>query len=233
MSWAGYAPSGAFWTINIGGGIARTDWEFPNGDVTGPIDNLLVIGLQGQSVSTAIPVFGDVLTFDGSQWAPSASGAGASGIGPHNLLSSVHLDTVVASPVVGDIIVASGAGPSWLRFPIGIPGQFLGISSGNFLQWKKPSNEIEIFTSGTIINLDSDNNRVIVKTGGPTTVNLPSVPLFGQELIIKDGDGSANTNNITIAPSSGVTIDGVSTVLLAQNYQAYCLLWNGTEWNII
>jgi len=169
MTWAGFAPSGSLWTINFGGGTARVDWEFPGGDLSGPIDNLLVVGIQGSPVSSGIPVLGDILQFDGSAWAPSTFG--------------------ITDPL--------------------------------------------IVMSGSIVNLDSSNNRVIIKTGNSTTVNLPSSPLFGQELMIKDGDGSASTNTITILPPSGNTIDGVTTLFMSQDYQAYGFLWNGTEWNII
>jgi len=233
MTWAGAGPSGSLWTLNIGGGLGRVDWEFPSGDITGPIDALLVVGLQGTSVSNAVPVTGDVLTYNGVEWAPIASGA-ASGVGPHSLLSATHVDTISASPSDGDIIVASGSPASWLRFPIGTPGQFLGITSGNLLDWYKPSaTPPTIVSSGTIINITPDDDKIIVKTGVPTTINLPTIPLFGQQVIIKDGLGSASSNLITVTPPSGVTIDGGSTIVMGQNYQAYTLLWNGTEWNII
>ncbi len=235
MTWAGTGPSGTFWTLNIGGGLGRVDWEFPGGDVDGPIDALIVVGLQGQSISTAVPIIGDVLTFNGSEWLPVASGSPAgSGVGPHALLSTVHTDTIPASPTNGDIIIASGASASWIRFPAGTPGQFLGIDSGNLLDWYKPSaTPPTIVSSGSIINLTSNDDKIIVKTGIPTNINLPGIPTFGQQIIIKDGLGSANSNLISILPPSGITIDGQSLLVMGQNYQAFTLLWNGTEWNII
>jgi hypothetical protein len=55
---------------------------------------------------------------------------------------------------------------------------------------------------------------------------------LGQEILIKDGKGDANTNNITVV-SSGNTIDGFSAITIAVNYQSIHFMYNGTEWNIV
>jgi hypothetical protein len=227
MTWAGTNASGLFWTINVGGGFQSVDWEPPRGDVSGVIDSLIVIGLQGQSVSSSVPLFGDILTFDGSQWVPSSSGTTTA----HNLLSATHPDTVPASPTDGDIIAGSGA--AWVRFPVGQARQVLTATSGGNIVWadKHPT---EVITSGTLIVLNESNERVVIaKTvGSETTVSMPTSPYFGQEILIKDGKGDANTNQIIVDPSP-TTIDGFSAIRLTQNYQAFSFLYNGTEWNII
>jgi hypothetical protein len=227
MTWAGTGASGQFWTINVGGGIQRVDWEGPGGDVSGPIDNLIVIGLQGQGVSNSVPVFGDILTFNGGEWIPSSSGT----LTPHNLLSSTHTDTVPASPIDGDII--AGSGSAWTRFSVGQPRQVLTATTGGNIVWAEKHPTV-ILTSGTSIALDNDNERIVIvkSSGSETTVVLPTSPYFGQELLIKDGKGDAFTNNIIIDPAP-VSIDGFSFARITQNYQAFSFLYNGTEWNII
>lgn len=233
MTWGGTAPSGRFFTLNIGGGQARVDWEEARGDVSGLIDNLIVIGLRSTPVGSAVPVFGDVLFFDGSEWVPAASG----GAGAHDLLSSTHTDTIIASPTDGDIIAGSGASASWARFPIGQPGQSLTVSTGNNLQWSGLGLiKTEVFTSGTVFNLNSETRRILINTSNPTTANLPSVPLLYQQITIKDAAGGAGPptfNTITVSPPSGVTIDGNTSLLMRTDYQSFDLLWNGTEWNVI
>ncbi len=229
MTWAGVGPSGQILTLNIGGGIGSIDWEPARGDVSGLIDRLIVIGLRGQQVGTAVPIFGDVLFFDGIRWTPAASGSI-----PHNLLSTTHTDTFPASPIDGDIIAASGS--IWVKFPIGLPNQSLTVSSSGDLLWSGLGIiKTEVITSGTI-NLDENSRRIIINTSGTSTVNLPASPLFGQEIIIKDGAGNAGpptSNTIDIIPQSGVTIDGLSLVRIAQDFGAFTLLWNNTGWNII
>jgi hypothetical protein len=53
-------------------GQAGTEWKAPSGDVSGAVDNLRVSGLQGRTVSPAVPREGDVLSWNGtlSAWEP-------------------------------------------------------------------------------------------------------------------------------------------------------------------
>jgi hypothetical protein len=240
MTWGGIGASGQFGTINTGGGIAHVDYEIARGDASGLIDSLLVIGLQGRPVSPLAPDSGNVLTWEGINWKPTNVAALITGILPHDLLSLTHSDSIPASPVAGDIISATSGAPSlWGRFPIGAPNQSLSVNDLNQLEWRDP-NVVPplIVTSGTTVSLADENRRVvIVKTiGSPTTVNLPTGPILGQEVMIKDGKGDAGNplfNVIDIVPASGTTIDGFGTVRIRTKYQAYTLMWNGTEWNII
>jgi hypothetical protein len=55
-------------------------------------------------------------------------------------------------------------------------------------------------------------------TSGASTVNLPaSATRVGAPVTIKDLTGDANTNNITIVPAAGETIDGFSAAAAAAN----------------
>lgn len=239
MTWGGIGASGQFGTINHAAGVAHVDYETARGDASGLVDNLLVIGLQGRPLSPLAPISGYVLSWDGSTWVPTNATVLITGILPHELLSPTHTDSIPASPIPGDIIAATSGAPSlWGRFPIGSPGQSLSVNDSNQLEWRDPNIVPPlIITSGTIVNLANENRRVvIVKTvGSPTTVNLPGGPTLGQEILIKDGKGDAGQplfNSIDIA-ASGTTIDGFNTVRIRNNYGAYTLMWNGTEWNII
>lgn len=235
MTWGGIGPSGEFKTINHdGSNYASVDYEPARGDVSGVIDNLLVIRIQGRPVSPLTPISGNVLSWDGSVWKPTdinaiVSGVDSSGVGPHDLLSATHPDTIPAAPVDGDLIAANSG---WRRFPVGSPGQELRVSESGLPTWQyKP---LVIYTSGTGIQLDDLAARVIVnKTpGSPTSINLPASPYFGQEVVVKDGKGDANQNNISIT-ASGTTIDSFSTINLRIRFQAYTFVWNGNGWNII
>lgn len=231
MTWRGIAPSGLIATINQGGGVGDVGYEEPRGDVSGVVDNLIVIRLRGRDLSPSVPVSGDVLYYDGAQWVPSELSAlvSISGV-PHNLLSDTHSDTTPYSPPVdGDII--AGSGTKWTRFPIGIPNQRLGVSSSGELIWS--FDPLDIITSGGVVNLTSNSHRIVVnKTlGSPTTINLPTSPFYGQEVRIKDGKGDAATNNVTISHPSG--IDAWSSVIMKHDYQSFDFLWNGTQWNIV
>lgn len=240
MTWRGVGASGQFATINTGGGIGRVDYEIARGDVSGLIDNLLVIGLQGRPVSPLAPVSGYVLAWTGTTWKPTDTLVNVTGILPHNLLSSRHLDSIPASPTPGDIIAATTGAPSlWSRFPIGLPGQALSVDINGDLEWRDPNIILPlVIATGTTVNLADENRRVVVAkpSGSPTTVFLPTNPDLGQEVVVKDGKGDAGPpqfNSISIFAASGITIDGFNSVDIRINRGAYTFMWNGTEWNII
>lgn len=241
MTFGGVGASGQFKTVNHdGASVFRGDYEPARGDVSGVVDNLLVIRIQGRPVSPLAPISGEVLTWTGAIWEPSDVSVLVSGLLPHDLLSPTHQDTIPATPIPGDLITATTGAPSvWARFPIGaVPGQALSVSDNFTLEWRDP-NVIPplIVTSGTNVNLPDANIRVVVNktVGSPTNVFLPTSPVPGQEVVIKDGKGDSGppgNNFIDIYPS-GTTIDGFSTVRLRRNYGSFTFMWNGTEWNII
>lgn len=230
MTWGGLAPSGQFATINIGSGVGSVDYEEARGDVSGIIDNLVVVGLQGRPISPLVPSSGDILKFDGSVWQYSTD---SSGVSSHTLLSITHTDTSPASPSVGDIITGSGAPVNWVNFPIGLPHQSLRVSQSGNLIWRY--DPIEIITSGTTVSLDQNTHRIVINktVGSSTVINLPSSPFIGQEILVKDGKGDANMNNIRVFSPSGSTIDGLSEFRLRQKYQSMHFMYNGSDWNII
>ena len=70
-----------------------------------------------------------------------------------------------------------------------------------------------------------------VDVEGPATIVLPIAPV-GTVFIVKDIDGDAAVNPITIA-GLGSTIDGSPTATIDTNYGSITLIFNGTEWSIV
>ena len=65
------------------------------------------------------------------------------------------------------------------------------------------------------------------------TVNLPNTTDTGRVIYIKDSEGNAGTNNITLTtPGGTVTIDGVTSYAMNTNYQSVSVVWTGTEYLI-
>lgn len=90
-----------------------------------------------------------------------------------------------------------------------------------------------VTAAGGVAVVTTDYIVVINKSSGAaTTVTLPSSVTTGDTYIIKDGKGDANTNNITVTPSSG-NIDGSSTYVMNINYQSITVVYNGVQWNVI
>lgn len=100
-------------------------------------------------------------------------------------------------------------------------------SSGNIVS-------IRIVTTSGPVTVSTTDCVVIVKktSSAPTIVNIPALAVAGQIFIIKDGKGDAQTNNITITPSSG-TIDGQATCIISTNFAAKQLIYDGINWEIL
>ena len=71
-----------------------------------------------------------------------------------------------------------------------------------------------------------------VDVASAASVVLPASPL-GTVFIIKDIDGDALTNPITITATGGVLIDGSANATINAPYGALQFVFNGTEWNIV
>lgn len=69
-----------------------------------------------------------------------------------------------------------------------------------------------------------------VDVAGPASVVLPVSPT-GTVFIVKDLDGDATTNPITVTAST--TIDGAASAIINAPYGSLNFVFNGTEWNIV
>ena len=88
-------------------------------------------------------------------------------------------------------------------------------------------------TSGSV-TLPASTNVLVLATGGSggITQTLPTaVGLTGQKARIKKVDSGVGT--VTIATTSGQTIDGGSTYLLVNQWQYVSLESDGSNWQIV
>jgi len=69
-----------------------------------------------------------------------------------------------------------------------------------------------------------------VSVAAPANIILPVSPL-GTVFVVKDSDGDAQTNPITVTAST--TIDGAASYVINVNYASITLVFTGTEWNVI
>jgi len=82
--------------------------------------------------------------------------------------------------------------------------------------------------------LTTDNFIGANSTGGAITVLLPNAPAIGSTWIVKDTNGTAVTNNITVTTVGGaVLIDGATTFVMNTAYQGIRLVFQGTFYSII
>ena len=70
-------------------------------------------------------------------------------------------------------------------------------------------------------------------SSGAVTLKLPNAPTTNRTFIIKDKNGAAATNNITVTTVGGsVTIDGATSYTISTNYAAVNLVFNGTSYEV-
>jgi hypothetical protein len=110
------------------------------------------------------------------------------------------------------------------------PATFTSLSVMGTLSFAALARNVRVVTAaGNVTMLASDFLLVLNKTvGAATNVTLPTAPIIGQNVIIKDGKGDALTNNITVLGA----IDGGTSFVLTQAYQAIDLIYTGTVWAI-
>lgn len=95
---------------------------------------------------------------------------------------------------------------------------------------------IRIATASPVTVSSATDFTVIsnLTVAGAVAVNLPS-GVAGQIFIIGDGKNDAGTNNITITPSGGQTINGAASLVLNHNRQFVIIQYSstGTDWKVL
>lgn len=94
------------------------------------------------------------------------------------------------------------------------------------------SRNVTIITASGVLSNARDALAVVSTSLGAFTVNLPLSPTVGRLFDIKDGDGNALVNPITIG-GNGHNIDGAVTQTIDINFASVSLIYNGTQWNIV
>lgn len=89
-----------------------------------------------------------------------------------------------------------------------------------------------IVSSYTITNNDLFIG-VLYSITGPTTLIMPTNPVPGDRLFIKDEGGNSEMNNIIINTVNNNLIDDNLTITLSINYISIQLIWTGYQWSII
>lgn len=84
----------------------------------------------------------------------------------------------------------------------------------------------------TPFNATTDDYFLAVDVAAAASIVLPVSPT-GTVFIIKDIDGDANINPITITATGGALIDGSASATIDSPYGGLQFIFNGTEWSIV
>ncbi|MFK7923411.1 MAG: tail fiber domain-containing protein, partial [Bacteroidia bacterium] len=200
------------------------------GDVTGTFPTLIVDGLQGNAVAATAPASGEVLKWDGTEWAPATDDGTTYTGGTGISVSGTTIINTGDTDGSDDITTAtSGAGDVSGTFPTltvdglqGNPIANTAPTSGEVLKWNgtqwAPANDTDnntTYTAGTGLSLS-----------GTTFLNT--------------GDTDASDDITTATAAAGdvsgtfptLTVDGLqgNPVASTTPTSGEVLSWNGTEW---
>lgn len=61
------------------------------------------------------------------------------------------------------------------------------------------------------------------------TLTIDTIPPKGHTFDVKDSNGNSTQNNITITCTNGITIDGVTSIVMNNDYTSLTVVSDGTE----
>jgi hypothetical protein len=126
----------------------------------------------------------------------------------------LFISSIISGGSIGPVGPPGPAGPTGPEGPPGTPGLV----------------PVTIVTT-TPFTATLDDYFIGVDLATAASIVLPISPA-GTIFIVKDIDGDATTNPITITDIAGALIDGAASEVINAPYGALQLVFNGTEWNL-
>lgn len=177
------------------------------------IDSSKKLTISGNSGHTGITIDGNTNNIKDSDGNPFIDAGG-------NLLD-VNLGTVAVYPAERALVDLNGVDQllTWQNGKVIFnKGQRVNVTPIN-----DTNSPYAILPSDYLISVDA--------TAAVVTVTLPSTPTTGDTYIVKDTNGNALVNNITIG-GNGDNIDGAATKVVNINYQSITVTFTGVKWSI-
>ena len=170
------------------------------------------------------------LELDGSTLSKSSSGLRVAS----SVISDIAAKLPNAMTTTGDLTYSS-SGTTPTRLGIGSTGQLLTVVGGVPAWQTFDLNPVTTVVSTNIVLASTDSNGVylVSSSSGARTITLPA-PALGLNFWIKDKDGVAATNNITLIRNSTEQIEGVAaSKILQTNWGSWRVISDGTNWFIL
>jgi hypothetical protein len=198
--------------------------------------NASTINISGGSVSSGSGQAGRVNISCGNS--DQAGGAALSlSAGTSNSANGGNINIMAGStnstsgPIGGSVIITTGTdgnGNQNNAIILDGPGQFNYSVYLNVQNYNSSASPLSV-------GLTIDNVVAISTSSKACTVNLPQGATQGQYYIIKDVDGHAGTNHITVTPYEADHIDGATSYVISSNYGHVALCYNGDSdsWMVV
>lgn len=202
MTWVGVANTGEFFYSTGDNGLV--EYGQLSGDVAGVINAVEVQAIRGVTVEDTAPASGQILQYDGAQWAVIDLTAATSGQ-MHALLSDTHSDVVAGAPVRGDII-RGNATPEWEALSLGAV-------------------ELVLYSDGT--------DLVYTRIGSATPADdgLVTAPAFTFDSDRTSGAYLPASGSVGLVANSDelITLDGINTQITLDAGQVLQTRTGGTD----
>jgi len=179
-------------------------------------------------VNTAGASSSDVIAYNGASWV-------ASGVTfPVTSVNSQTGAVTITATSLGALTSSSGIDNlSDVAITSATSGQLLRYNGSNWVNYENVPYRDKVNTVGSDFSITANNVYLFESSSGALTGTLPSSPLSGDRVILKDKDGQAATNRLSIETPSAETIDGASSYQIGSNFGSLTLISDGTNWFIV
>ena len=142
-----------------------------------------------------------------------------------------------------------GGGEYRFRFLDGLVGIKTnpGGYGGKFLQWNSTTNNAEfvninavqtdniVFITGitTYYQATNENDYIGVSADVPVLIDLPTSPVAGKKITVKDEGNKISTYNITVRAGIGASVENSDSVIMKVNHESFTYFYNGYNWYIV
>jgi hypothetical protein len=228
------AQTGDYGFAQISGSVGSAQLPAAGGDLNGALTGARVTGLQNRPVGVAVPVAGQVLAWDGAQWAPQdfAGGGGVTSVFGRSAVvtaqtgdySFAQVSGTVGSgqlPAAGGDLSGGLSSPTVIRLQ-GRPVTSTLPSAGQVLAWNGSQWTPQTQTGG-VTSTFGRTGAITAQTGDYTFPQILGTVSSGQ-LPSAGGDVSGTLTSATVGkllnrPLSA-TVPGTGQVLT----------WDGAQW---
>ena len=159
-----------------------------------------------------------------------------------------HYSTFL-SRIQQQLSTLGGGGETRLRYLDDVVGIATnsGAYDGKYLQWNSTTNRAE-FTdpsdaeTTTIVSVTgittyyqatNIDDYIGVSANVPVEIRLPTSPIVGKKVTVKDEGNKISLHNITVTVGAGVSVENDTSVVMKINHQSFTYFYNGSNWFLV
>jgi hypothetical protein len=159
-----------------------------------------------------------------------------------------HYSTFL-SRIQQQLSTIGGGGETKLRYLDDVVGIATNSGSydGKYLQWNSATNRAE-FTdpsdaeTTTIVSVTgittyyqatNTDDYIGVSADVPVEIRLPTSPIVGKKITVKDEGNKISLHNITVTVGAGVSVENDTSVVMKINHQSFTFFYNSQNWFLV